>query len=313
VKYESLERKAMKIKLNKIICIPVALMMLLAVTVVPTMACSPLVPCGSESGNSALNFSNTTINSINVEKMSGIQGKSLIDDSINSPEVLNVGQKLTELGYQQQLLQAAPFSISITNNTSEMLINEVIIPVKTGNSMITANTIVLKMDNQTAVYTQISGTGKNFPNILSLIKHNSSYIKHINELEKYGYKVDESNATINRLLNTNEDIAFITLTAKNTTTSENIYGMVNVKNGQVIAMSNNYACYACQIIGQMALGLGAGVTCTLTCAPYCLSLGPDIFAVGCGVIVALMCSGAGIYLLDTEGVWQVCHDNGWGC
>ncbi|WP_174591875.1 hypothetical protein [Methanocella conradii] len=33
----------MKIKLNRILCIPVSLMILLAVTVVPTMACSPLM------------------------------------------------------------------------------------------------------------------------------------------------------------------------------------------------------------------------------------------------------------------------------
>ena len=38
-------------KLNKILSIPVALMMLLAVTAVPTMACSPLAPCSAKSSS----------------------------------------------------------------------------------------------------------------------------------------------------------------------------------------------------------------------------------------------------------------------
>ncbi|MDI6833898.1 MAG: hypothetical protein QMD02_08675, partial [Bacteroidales bacterium] len=79
--------KAMK--LNRILCIPVSLMLLLAVTVVPTMACSPYSRCGATLSNSEAKIINTTASS-----------NDIIEKALSSAKVKAIGQELTNSKYE---------------------------------------------------------------------------------------------------------------------------------------------------------------------------------------------------------------------
>jgi len=66
---------------NKILCIPVALMLLLAVTVVPTIACTPGIPCA----NSNINFNDAKVQKLPASCM---VAQDIIGMALTSPSII---------------------------------------------------------------------------------------------------------------------------------------------------------------------------------------------------------------------------------
>jgi hypothetical protein len=267
------------------------------------MACSPYTPCGSTiTGNSA-------INNMNIETLNGDEGNLVIKDAISNQDVLSLGQQMEKQGYHQQLMQASPTKITLSNDTMTTTIQYVVIPINTGKKDLDGNTIYVKSGNNVNVVTQLNGTGKHFPHIMSILASNDSYQKVKSDIEKEGYTVNENDALVTEAIGVNSDYALVTLKANNDTSSKYAYALIDVKNNKVVSVSDfNTLCALCIFMADAVMGIGSGLACFATLMALCVPTivgGPLVVA--CLGFIGVICAGVGI-LTGTVTAVAFCRD-----
>lgn len=310
----------MKIKLNKILCIPVAFILLLAVTVVPAMACSPSAPCGQPSLNSMVgsgNPDNPGDFNVTVTQLTGSDAKKMIAEALNNNDVKKLRGELIRQGYTLERDDASvEYRVTASNDTISIEAYIVSIPFKSHNNNVDASIVWVKDNNKITVQAVLKGSAQDLRTPVDLLKNNQTYNQYKNNYTSQGFTVYERNASVVEVLTADSNKAFVGVTIANSTVSKlGIAGIVDLKNNTVLSVVDiDWGCEACiTLVGALcAAGITSFVSCTFMCeesiCPWLIPTGIGAIAcvaacpVICGALIALGCMVPAAFVCDVAGV-----------
>jgi halocin C8-like bacteriocin domain-containing protein len=297
-------------RLNKILTIPIALMMLLAVTAVPTMACSPLAPCNAKS-NSGMG---SNINVVET-KLIGQDAAKLTSEASGNSDVKSLTEILATRGYAMN--KSSPMLANKLELTNGMNITEMQFVTIPFDSKPGVKAYIIWMDDNGKETAQaaISGPASAITKPMELLKANDTFRQIENNLTHQGYTIDEKNATVNEGLSTSADVALITINKVNATgTTTGILALVDLSQNKVIGVmsSQSFQCDACVWIATRVCnwGLGGTIGCIDGCGELCatLILDPPLAAfcwascsIICLVAISVGCSWGATYICTQAG------------
>ncbi|WP_174590099.1 hypothetical protein [Methanocella conradii] len=246
----------MKIKLNRILCIPVSLMILLAVTVVPTMACSPLVPCSKENLPAAGPAYRSVVSDLNVavQQLPGNDADAMVADVLNNDDLKVIRQELSDRKLVERTNLSKAYTATVSDSASVSKMTMVEIPYASMQDNVKASVVVLKKDgSEPIVSAVIAGNGKTMKKPMDILKTNDTYKEQYGNIVAQKYNFDDANITVTEVISNDSDIAAISAKAVNSNGDvKTIYGLVDMKKGTVIA-AGNLECIVCKFVANAVL------------------------------------------------------------
>ncbi|MDI6898185.1 hypothetical protein [Methanocella conradii] len=309
-------------KLNRILCIPVSLMLLLAVTAVPTMACTPGKPCGQTGLDPTTSLQSGALNDYNVmaTMVSGQQMDNLLSNIMENKNVKYLDKKLSSREFQQLLNKAQVYKVIAKNstNTIEAIIAE--IPYDTHNKGVNASIVYVSSGAQEYIQAVVDGTADTMSQYMKILKDNQTFQEAIASLMDEGFSYDESDVAIKEVITKDADMSLITIKATNATNQmRSIVAITdNAKNNLkgITVTTSSFECDVCQAIVNLVVTYGIDFVfvtgATGACAFFCLSalalagvgyiicygicvviLGSFLYLIVPGVSAAFVCDVAG--------------------
>jgi hypothetical protein len=234
---------------NKILCIPVALMILIAVTVVPTMACSPFTPCGQ---TPIVNGNGDTKDWNVVEKtLTKSESKKIITDVLKNDTVKELSKMLIARGYTPDRSDATIVQQVIVSNTTLNIDATIVnIPFKSHGSNVQASIMWVSRNGVVSIDATLKGTAEELSTPLDILKLNETYQSYKSDWIAQGFSVFESNATVTEAFSLDYDKAFVEVSAANETVNKIVIaGIVDLEIGSVLSVVDlDWGCEACTII-----------------------------------------------------------------
>jgi CBS domain-containing protein len=266
-------------------------MILLAVTVVPTMACSPGKPCGPTGLDTTTNLQSGVLSDYDVTAtmLSGQPMDNLLANIMENKDVKYFDKTLSSRDYQQQLSKAQIYKVFAKNstNTIEAIIAE--IPYNTNKKGVNASIMYISSDTQEYVQAIVDGTDA-ISKSMKILKDNQTFDEAVASLIIEGFAFDESDIMVKEVITKDADMSLVTIKATNATNqSRSIVAVVdNEKNKlkDITVTESSFECDICKAIVGLIVRYGIGFVmatgATGACGFFCLS---SLALAGVGYII----------------------------
>ncbi len=270
--------------------------MLLAVTVVPAMACSPTSPCTDNTGIElgVLNEMNIMGDlSMSMEKVTGTDRVNTIINAQQNSDIIDLKQKLITRGYIIKPDSAClVYKASLYNSTTSSSATIVEIPVKTHDSDTQGFIVWVKSVTGENAYAIIKGKVEKPINLLT---SNFTFQKSLNTLKDMSFRLNIDQANVTEIITNTADQALITIPASNDTTSKiGVISLVDMNSNNVIGIvspmsDDSPECFVCWTLAGFAYALPV-LGCWGVCVTILLLTGPLGAAclAACAVLLGLV-------------------------